>query len=449
MTNPHIVVVPAPKQGHVVPLMELSLCLVKHGFRVTFVNTLFNQEVIVSACKRDNVGNQLHLVSVQYGLGSDDHGRNDNSGKSTAEFLRALPKRLEELIEEIKGGGGGDEIACVVVDWGIGWILDVAAKMGIPRAAFYTASATTFALSLRIPKLISDGILNNDGDLAMQKFVFEIIEKGNKAVKEADWLFCNSTYEFEPEAFSLAPQMIPIGPLLASNRLGNSLGSLWPEDLTCLKWLDQQSPCSVIYVAFGSSTTNFNHNQFQELALGLELSNMPFLWVVRLNSTDGINDAYPEGFLDRVATRGKIVDWVPQQKVLSHPSVACFLSHCGWNSTMEGASNGLPFLCWPVFADQFINKSYICDVWKVGLGFDPDETEIVRREEIKNKVEQLLGDKNLKERASSLKEVASNSVREGGSSYSNFQRFTERLKADKGFFNTLFDCLCVPFTMRL
>lgn len=287
------------------------------------------------------------------------------------------------------------------------------------------------------------------GDLAMQRFVFEIIEKGNKAAKEADWLFCNSAYEFEPEAFSLAPQMIPIGPLLASNRLGNSLGSLWPEDLTCLKWLDQQSPCSVIYVAFGSSTTNFNHNQFQELALGLELSNMPFLWVVRLNSTDGINDAYPEGFLDRVATRGKIVDWVPQQKVLSHPSVACFLSHCGWNSTMEGVSNGLPFLCWPVFADQFINKSYICDVWKVGLGFDPDETEIVRREEIKNKVEQLLGDKNLKERASSLKEVASNSVREGGSSYSNFQRFTERLKADKGFFNTLFDCLCIPFIMRL
>ena len=287
------------------------------------------------------------------------------------------------------------------------------------------------------------------GDLAMQRFVFEIIEKGNKAAKEADWLFCNSAYEFESEAFSLAPQMIPIGPLLASNRLGNSLGSLWPEDLTCLKWLDQQSPCSVIYVAFGSSTTNFNHNQFQELALGLELSNMPFLWVVRLNSTDGINDAYPEGFLDRVATRGKIVDWVPQQKVLSHPSVACFLSYCGWNSTMEGVSNGLPFLCWPVFADQFINKSYICDVWKVGLGFDPDETEIVRREEIKNKVEQLLGDKNLKERASSLKEVASNSVREGGSSYSNFQRFTERLKADKGFFNTLFDCFCVPFTMRL
>ena len=275
--------------------------------------------------------------------------------------------------------------------------------------------------------------------LTSQKNMFDISLRNHEAVKVAD---------FEPAALDSAQGIIPIGPLLESNRLGNSAGHLSPEDLTCIRWLDEQPPCPVIYVAFGSITT-FNQIQFQELAPGLELSNRPFLWVVRLNSTGGINDAYPEGFLDRVATRGKIVDWVPQQKVLSHPSVACFLSYCGWNSTMEGVSNGLPFLCWPVFADQFINKSYICDVWKVGLGFDPDETEIVRREEIKNKVEQLLGDKNLKERASSLKEVASNSVREGGSSYSNFQRFTERLKADKGFFNTLFDCFCVPFTMRL
>ena len=215
---------------------------------------------------------------------------------------------------------------------------------------------------------------------------------------------------------------------MASNRHGNSAGNFWPEDQTCLEWLNQQPPCSVIYVAFGSSTI-FNQTQFQELALGLELSNMPFLWVVRPDSTDGKNDAYPEGFQDRVATQGQIVGWAPQQKVLGHPSVACFLSHCGWNSTVEGVNNGVPFLCWPYFADQFINETYICDVWKIGLGFNPDENGIITRKEIKNKVGQLLGDEKFRSRALNLKEIAIDSVKEGGPSHNNFKNFVEWLKA--------------------
>ena len=178
-------------------------------------------------------------------------------------------------------------------------------------------------------------------------------------------LICNSYYELEPAAFDLAPEIIPVGPLL-SNRLGNSVGHLWEEDSTCLKWLDQQPPRSVMYVAFGSFTS-FDQTRFQELALGLELSNMPFLWVVRANTVECKKEAYPPGFQDRGGTRGKIVHWAPQQKVLAHPSVACLLSHCGWNSAVEGVNSGLPFLCWPYFADQFLNESYICDEWKVGL----------------------------------------------------------------------------------
>ncbi|KAL7232248.1 hypothetical protein ACSBR2_010303 [Camellia fascicularis] len=150
----------------------------------------------------------------------------------------------------------------------------------------------------------------------------------------------------------------------------------------------------------------FNQIQFQELALGLEIANRPFLWVVRPDITDKNNDAYPEGFKERVATGGQIVGWAPQQKVLGHPSVACFLSHCGWNSTMVGLSNGIRFLCWPYFADQFLNQNYICDVWKVGLRFNHDESGIIKQEEIKDKVEQLLSNKTIKARALDLKEVA-------------------------------------------
>lgn len=262
------------------------------------------------------------------------------------------------------------------------------------------------------------------GNMTMQKNIFGLMVKNNESIELADWLICNSTYDLEPEAFKKAPKVLPIGPLLASNRLQDSARNFKPEDSICLKWLDQQPPQSVIYVAFGSFTI-FDPTQFRELALGLELSNRPFLWVVRQNMTDKVNDAYPKGFHDRVATRGLILGWAPQQKVLSHRSIACFLSHCGWNSTMEGLSNGIPFLCWPYFADQFLNQSYICDVWSIGLRIDRNESGTITQSEIRIKVEQLLNDENIKARALDFKEMAARSIREGGSSHKNFRNFVE------------------------
>ncbi|KAJ0785872.1 putative 2,4-dihydroxy-7-methoxy-2H-1,4-benzoxazin-3(4H)-one 2-D-glucosyltransferase [Helianthus annuus] len=92
--------------------------------------------------------------------------------------------------------------------------------------------------------------------------------------------------------------------------------------MTCLEWLDQQPACSVVYVAFGSFTI-FNQTQFQEVALDLELTNRPFLWVVRPGLTKETCDMYPDGYTDRIGTRGKIVSWAPQQAVLALPSIAC------------------------------------------------------------------------------------------------------------------------------
>ena len=100
------------------------------------------------------------------------------------------------------------------------------------------------------------------------------------------------------------------------------------------------------------------------------------MWVVRSDITDGPLGEFLHLFRTRINDRGMVVGWAPQVKVLDHPSIACFLSHCGWNSTLKGISMGVPFLCWPYFADQFHNKSYICDAWKIGLGLTPDEKRV-------------------------------------------------------------------------
>jgi len=270
---------------------------------------------------------------------------------------------------------------------------------------------------------------NQDGQAAM----FRCLIASVRAVDKCDFILCNSFHGAEQATFARFPQILPVGPFLTGERKKAAVvGHFWrPEDDACMSWLDAQPARSVVYVAFGSFTM-FDTRQFRELALGLELSGRPFIWVVRPDIVLGgdVHD-YPDGFLDRVTAsgRGMVVAWSPQQRVLSHPSVACFVSHCGWNSTMEGVRNGLPFLAWPYFADQFVNQVYICDVWKVGLRADADESGVITKEHIASRIEELISDAGMRERVEAMKKVAHESIDHGGSSHRNFDMFVEAIKA--------------------
>ncbi|QCE12639.1 UDP-glucosyltransferase [Vigna unguiculata] len=250
------------------------------------------------------------------------------------------------------------------------------------------------------------------------KIFFSHIVKEMKNLEFGEWWLCNTTSDLEPGAVTISPRFLPIGPLMESD---TNKSSFWEEDTTCLTWLDQQQPQSVVYVSFGSLAT-LEPNQFKELALGLDLLKRPFLWVVRPSSDKNkVNNAYPDEFH---GGKGKIVKWAPQKKILNHPAIACFISHCGWNSTLESLCSGIPFLCWPFFSDQFFNRSYICDVWKVGLRLEKDENGVIVKGEIRKKVDQVLEDGDIKARSLKLKEllVVDNSVK-GGQSSKNLEKF--------------------------
>ncbi|KAH6804349.1 hypothetical protein C2S51_032596 [Perilla frutescens var. frutescens] len=390
------------------------------------------------------------LTSIPDGLKPHDDPNNPFVLFET--LPRTMPETLPDLIERINSSNPNQKISCVIVDLSCGWVLDIVEMMGLEPVSFTPASIATFSMVLHIPKLVEQGDLDTNGslkkvdlislsddipawrkdglpwsfsnDLNTQKIFFEI-SKSCKSANKTKWVLCNSCYELEPAACDSRPNFLPIGPLNLRDK--SCSGNFQPEDASCIRWLDDKPDGSVIYVSFGSLAV-ICQQQLNELALGLELSGRAFLWVVRRDLANGSRVVFPDGFLERVSKFGKIVEWAPQNNVLSHPAIGCFMSHCGWNSTLEGVSKGIPYLCWPYFTDQTHNESYICDKWEIGLRINCDENGMRLRDEIKKKIDMLFCNDKVKKSAFKLKEMCAESISGGGSSYKNMGTFMDYLR---------------------
>jgi hypothetical protein len=199
----------------------------------------------------------------------------------------------------------------------------------------------------------------------------------------------------------------------------------------CLRWLDGQEPGSVVYVSFGS-IAHAEAKQVVELGLALEASGHPFIWAVKNAGEDDV-----AGFLReleaRVAGRGLLIrGWAPQVLILSHAAVGGFVTHCGWNSTVEAIAAGLPVVVWPHFADQFLNAKFAVEVLGVGVDVGVKEPVMYRldRKEIvvgwevvEGAVRSIMdgGDEGeeRRRRARAFAAKARAAVEEGGSSHGN------------------------------
>lgn len=164
MGRPHVLAVPYPAQGHVIPLMELAQWLANHGIRVTFVNTDFNHRRIVkslSCADSDSINELINLASIPDGL-EPWEDRND-LGKLAVALPKAIPQGLEALIEKINTTER-DRVTCVVTDYGVVWALALAEKLGIKKSVFLPAPVALLALSKHSRNLVDEGIFDGDGE---------------------------------------------------------------------------------------------------------------------------------------------------------------------------------------------------------------------------------------------------------------------------------------------
>lgn len=157
----------------------------------------------------------------------------------------------------------------------------------------------------------------------------------------------------------------------------------------------------------------------EEIAEGLLESKRPFLWVIR-TSQNGENLAQKLSHKDELEKQGMIVSWCSQLEVLSHPSLGCFMTHCGWNSTLESLSCGVPLIAIPQWTDQTTNAKFVQDVWKTGVRAMPNKEGIFEADEIRRCLQLVMGGgergQEMGHNAKKWKHMAREAAEVGGSS---------------------------------
>lgn len=210
-----------------------------------------------------------------------------------------------------------------------------------------------------------------------------------------------------------------IGPTVTSMYLENRVEVSKSTEDGCIDWLNTKETGSVLYVAFGSAVI-LSPEQMEELAWGLKQSNANFLWVVRASEENKL----PHAFKEETSERGLVVAWGPQLEVLSHTAVGCFMTHCGWNSTVEAVCLGVPMIALPQYLDQFGDAKFVETIWEVGVRPKTNQDGLVTREDIVASIKEMMegerGEK-IKRNAIKWKDLAREAVAEGGTSDKNIE----------------------------
>lgn len=208
----------------------------------------------------------------------------------------------------------------------------------------------------------------------------DLIVEETLAMTQASAIILNTFEQLEPSIITklatIFPKVYSIGPIHTlcktmittnSNSSPHKDGRLRKEDRSCITWLDHQKAKSVLYVSFGT-VVNLSYEQLMEFWHGLVNSLKPFLWVIQKELI--IQKNVPIELEIGTKERGFLVNWAPQEEVLANPAVGGFLTHCGWNSTLESIAEGVPMLCWPSIADQTVNSRCVSEQWKIGLNMN-------------------------------------------------------------------------------
>ncbi|XP_047339185.1 hydroquinone glucosyltransferase-like [Impatiens glandulifera] len=447
---PHLVLLPSPGMGHIIPLVEFAKRLVKlHNFSVTVI--ILSDGPIPNAHKAflDDMPERIGYRVLPQANTDDLSLETRIETRMFVMINRSLPLIRQDLVSI----ASNYRVVAFLTDIFGFASLEIAKELNISPYIFCPSTAMTLCVLLYLPTLDKEvkceykdliepvripGCIPIHGRDLMDPVqdrkneAYMHILSAEKGYRMAEGILLNNFHDLEPLAIKALQEVdsgklkiYPVGPLV---KMDTKSGA----ESECLKWLGGQPTNSVLFVSFGSGGT-LTYSQLTELAHGLELSQQRFIWVVRI-PCDGpaesnyfidhsLNDPLsylPKGFIDRVKGYGLVLpSWGPQAEILMHESTGGFLTHCGWNSTLESVVTGVPLIAWPLYAEQKMNAVLLTDDLKVALRAEADENGLVGRVEVARLVKTLMeGEEGerVRSRMKELKEASKKVLAEDGSS---------------------------------
>ncbi|XP_022766470.1 scopoletin glucosyltransferase-like [Durio zibethinus] len=483
----HAMFLPYMAPGHMMPMVDMARRFAAIGTKVTIIITTMNALRIKNAIDRDiKSGRQItleiiSLPSTEVGL---PEGCENMISVPTPEMSIKLFHAIELLQPQIEKLFRDFRPDCIVSDCLFPWSLDVANELGIPRIAFNGSGFFNLCVAdsisryephkniksetetFVVPGLPDEIILTRSQlpDIVKARNNFsELFDRLKESERKSFGLLMNSFYELEPAYADHCRKVLGIkawhiGPVSLFNRDTDDQVERGEKASVskhqCLSWLDCRNSKSVLYICFGS-LTRFSKNQTTEIAHALEASGYSFIWVVGKvlkTKNDDCKDQeqelwLPEGFEHKMKENGQgliIRGWAPQVLILEHPAIGGYLTHCGWNSILEGVTAGVPLITWPIFAEQFYNEKLVTQVLNLGVAVGnevwkawatEDSTLVKSKDDILKAINAVMGNTEkateMSKRAKRLGELAKKAIEEGNSSYNDMIGLIEDIRLYK------------------
>ncbi|XVF84399.1 hypothetical protein PTKIN_Ptkin17bG0033900 [Pterospermum kingtungense] len=421
----HILAIPFPAAGHILPHMDLIHQLLLRGITVTILVTPKNLHFLNPILSLHSPNNNVHTLLRPFpSHPSIPPGVENMAGLPLSFgpfFFSALTKLEDPLVQWFQTHPSPP--VAIISDMILGlWVNNLASRLNIHNLSFmvYNANSTLSLTQQGLEKLSA-----TKESFARNVFLQNLRSWGIifNTFSELD----GDQMKILKEEFSKHDRMWAVGPLphIKANERGGP--SSVPQDLVTA-WLDScHQDKSVVYVGFGTQII-FTKPQMEAVALALEESGVRFIWAVTEPKKDtkiGDDDdddmdhnVVPQGFEERVGGRGLVIKgWTPQSAILEHRAVGSYLTHCGWNSALEGLLGRVLLLAWPMQADHYDNTKLLADELGVairvceGLDTVPDATKLAK----------ILSDSVNMERpervrAMKLRQAAFVAIQKGGSS---------------------------------
>ncbi|KAJ8551589.1 hypothetical protein K7X08_021604 [Anisodus acutangulus] len=459
--QPHAVLIPLPLQGHITPFTHLAMKLASKGFTITFVNTESTHQKIATAqsLKDDNPFShaQESGLDIRYAKISDgfplSFDRTANAGQFVEGLIHVFQAHVDDFVENLVLSKPNPPISCIIADSFHVWASTIAKKYNLVNVSFWTEPATVLTVYYHMDLLKSNGHFgchdkcedtiryipgiqaiepsdlpsycqDADTSTVMPRFVFKCIEDAQKA----DFVIGNTVQELESSTISVLQERQPfyaIGPVFPTSFTKRTISMLPASDYT--DWLNSKQDGTVLYISFGS-LANLSKQDIMEIAQGILISKVSFIWVLRHNILGSEErNILPLGFKDETIDKGLVVPWCSQLAVLSHPAVGGFLTHCGWNSILESIWCKVPMVCFPILTDQFTNRKLVVDDWRIGVNLCTGR--LIRREVVVDNIGRIMSKSDeLRKNIEKTKMILQNALSDEGSSEKNLNQFIQDMK---------------------